>query len=138
MQGKVFAVTGAGSGIGRATAVRLAELGAQGIAISDVNEAALEETKAQCMQPDSILVITKYIRGLLFQGSQYQARVTLKKVDVAEIEEVDSWIKEVVQDHGKLDGAANVAGLAGGEGQVTEDIVRAVHLFNHPISRSTI
>ena len=40
MQGKVFAVTEAGSGIGRATAVRLAELGAQCIAISDLNETA--------------------------------------------------------------------------------------------------
>ncbi|KAI1627035.1 putative short chain dehydrogenase/ reductase [Exophiala viscosa] len=104
MEGKVFAVTGAGSGIGRATAVRLAKLGALGIAISDVDEAALEDTKAQCIQ--------------------YPTRVTLKKVDVANIEAVDSWINEVLKDHGRLDGAANVAGIAGGEGQVTEDIVQ--------------
>jgi NAD(P)-dependent dehydrogenase (short-subunit alcohol dehydrogenase family) len=49
----------------------------------------------------------------------------LKRLDVSKIEDVNSWIKEVVQDHGRLDGAANIAGMAGGEGQVTEDIVRA-------------
>jgi NAD(P)-dependent dehydrogenase (short-subunit alcohol dehydrogenase family) len=48
MEGKVFAVTGAGSGIGRATAIRLAQLGAQGIAISDVDEAGLRETESLC------------------------------------------------------------------------------------------
>ncbi|KAH0834431.1 Levodione reductase [Fonsecaea pedrosoi] len=104
MQGKVFAVTGAGSGIGRATAVRLAELGAQGVAISDVNEAMLEETRQQC--------------------SPYATKVTVKKVDVANIDEVDQWIHDVVRDHGRLDGAANVAGIAGGEGQITEEIVQ--------------
>ncbi|KAK5047272.1 hypothetical protein LTR84_006794 [Exophiala bonariae] len=108
MRGKVFAVTGAGSGIGRATAVRLAELGARGIAISDIDELALEETKVQCLH-GSIQAVVK---------------VTVKKVDVAKIEEVNSWINEVMQDHGKLDGAANVAGLAGGSGQETEDIVQ--------------
>jgi len=97
-------VTGAGSGIGRATTVRLAELGAQGIAISDVNETALEETKALC--------------------SRYPARVTLKRVDVSKVDEVDTWIDEVVRDHGRLDGAANVAGVAGGQGQLTEDVVQ--------------
>lgn len=45
MKGRFYAVTGAGSGIGRATTIRLAELGAAGVAISDVDEKGLEETK---------------------------------------------------------------------------------------------
>jgi NAD(P)-dependent dehydrogenase (short-subunit alcohol dehydrogenase family) len=40
----VAVVTGAASGIGRALAVRLAEEGAAGLAIADVNEAGLDET----------------------------------------------------------------------------------------------
>lgn len=42
---------------------------------------------------------------------------------MSKIENVDSWIAETVRDHGRLDGAANVAGVAGGDGEVTEDIV---------------
>jgi NAD(P)-dependent dehydrogenase (short-subunit alcohol dehydrogenase family) len=49
MEGKVYAVTGGASGIGQAVVVRLAELGARGIAISDVNLAGLEKTKQLCM-----------------------------------------------------------------------------------------
>lgn len=49
MRGKVFTVTGGASGIGKATSVRLAELGASGISISDVDEAGLEQTKKLCM-----------------------------------------------------------------------------------------
>ncbi len=48
MEGKIFVVTGAGSGIGRATTIRLAELGAAGIAISDIDQAGLDETRASC------------------------------------------------------------------------------------------
>ena len=73
------------------------------------------------------------------QGSQYQAKITSKKVDVSKVAEVESWIGEVIEDHGKLDGAANIAGIAGGEGQITEDIVRTGRPLQHstpPVSSS--
>jgi NAD(P)-dependent dehydrogenase (short-subunit alcohol dehydrogenase family) len=71
------------------------------------------------------------------EGSQYPAKITLKRVDVAKVDEVDTWINEVVQDHGRLDGAANVAGMAGGEGQLTEDVVRVDQIpgpSTHPLT----
>jgi NAD(P)-dependent dehydrogenase (short-subunit alcohol dehydrogenase family) len=49
LKGRVYAVTGAASGIGRAVAIRLIELGAAGLAIADINEKGLEETKNMCM-----------------------------------------------------------------------------------------
>lgn len=49
MKGRVYSVTGAASGIGQAVVLRLAKLGARGIAISDVNLDGLEQTKKLCM-----------------------------------------------------------------------------------------
>jgi hypothetical protein len=48
VKGKVFTVSGAASGIGQATAIRLAELGARAISISDINLVGLEATKDTC------------------------------------------------------------------------------------------
>ena len=48
MKGKICVVTGAGSGIGQATAVVLARQEAASIALCDVDEKGLEETKNLC------------------------------------------------------------------------------------------
>lgn len=45
MEGKIYAITGAGSGIGRSTALRCAELGASGLTLCDLSIEGLEVTK---------------------------------------------------------------------------------------------
>ncbi|KIX91936.1 uncharacterized protein Z520_12325 [Fonsecaea multimorphosa CBS 102226] len=89
LQGKVIAVTGAASGIGLATAQVLATRGAI-VALGDINKDAVESAAAS------------------LPGDKHIA----SKVDVTSNEQVEGWIKDIVQRFGKLDGAANVAGLA--------------------------
>ncbi len=97
MRDKVFAVTGGASGIGLATAKMLAERGAI-VCIADVNLQAIEDAK------------------LYFQA-QYQElcaeRFAFNKVDVSKRDDVDGWISDIVALFGRLDGAANVAGVIG-------------------------
>jgi NAD(P)-dependent dehydrogenase (short-subunit alcohol dehydrogenase family) len=45
MKGKFYSITGAGSGIGRATAIRCVQLGAAGLTLCDLSMDGLEETK---------------------------------------------------------------------------------------------
>ncbi|POR38191.1 Short chain dehydrogenase/reductase family oxidoreductase, putative [Tolypocladium paradoxum] len=100
LNGRVYTVTGAASGIGQAVAVRMAELGAAGLALSDVNMSGLEKTKQMCLDVGNL-------------------KITLTKVDVSDSKRVEDWVTAVVKDFGRLDGAANVAGIAGGEGETT-------------------
>lgn len=90
-ENKVAAITGAGSGIGRALAV---ELGRQkcDVALSDVDEQGLLETVEQ-------------VRGL-------GVHVTSQRVDVAEREAVHAWADQVVNEHGKANLIFNNAGVA--------------------------
>lgn len=91
-ENKVAAITGAGSGIGRATAILLAEQGCH-LALSDVDEKGLEETVRQ-------------IQGV---------KCTAQRVDVADREAVYQWADQVVSDHGKVNIIMNNAGVALGD-----------------------
>jgi NAD(P)-dependent dehydrogenase (short-subunit alcohol dehydrogenase family) len=100
---KVAAITGAGSGIGRALSVALAKAGAH-LALSDINAATLEETAQQA-------------RAL-------GARVTTTVLDVSKREAVYAWADSVVKDHGRANLVFNSAGVAVGsliEGVSYED-----------------
>lgn len=59
-------------------------------------------------------------------GTKLGAQVATRIVDVRKAEEVTSWIKDTVTEFGKLDGAANVAGVAAAEdgGSTVETMVQ--------------
>jgi NAD(P)-dependent dehydrogenase (short-subunit alcohol dehydrogenase family) len=98
LQGKVVAITGAGGGIGAATARECAARGASGLALSDIN-------------PTQLAAVVKEIQDL-----SKGVDVVGTAVDVADSDQVDAWITQTVQHFGRLDGAANVAGVEGPRG----------------------
>jgi short-subunit dehydrogenase len=89
--GKVAAITGAGSGMGRTLALSLARRGCS-VAISDVDDAGLGETAAL--------------------AAKHPVKVTSKRVDVAKREQMYAWADEVIRDHGKCHLIFNNAGVS--------------------------
>ncbi|KAL6897568.1 hypothetical protein GGI43DRAFT_409402 [Trichoderma evansii] len=92
LKGKVFAITGGASGIGLATAQVLSRRGAT-VCIADVDPEAMKAAE------------------VYFTSLEVPHMVT--RVDVSKRKEVDAWIESIVKAHGRLDGAANVAGVIG-------------------------
>ena len=90
--GKVAAVTGAGSGIGRALAVELAARGCH-VALSDVDRAGLAETVTLAERAGAV-------------------KVSAAHVDVADREAVETWAADVVAEHGRVNLVFNNAGVA--------------------------
>ncbi len=90
--GKVIAVTGAGSGIGLATAQYLAVRGAS-LSLADV-------------QPDGLAAAVAQIKATCPATMVHTA-----VVDVHNAEEVRAWISATVKELGALHGAANLAGV---------------------------
>ena len=89
--GRVAAVTGAASGIGRALGVELARRGAH-VALSDVDGPGLADTVTRC------------------EG--FGVKVTSAEVDVADRAAVFGWADQVVAEHGTVHLIANNAGVA--------------------------
>lgn len=90
--GKVALVTGAGSGIGRASALAFATLGARTV-VSDVAPEGGEAT----------------VRTIRDSGGE----ATFIPADVSRPEEVAALVRGVVERYGRLDCAHNNAGIAG-------------------------
>ena len=90
IKNKVLAVTGAGSGIGRALVLQLVQQGAS-IAALDINEDALNETKD-------------------LAGAK-KDRVSIHKVDVTDKYAVEAIPGDVLEYHGAVDGLINNAGI---------------------------
>jgi NAD(P)-dependent dehydrogenase (short-subunit alcohol dehydrogenase family) len=111
--GKVALVTGAGSGIGRATALAFARHGAK-VVVADLAEAAGEETAAlaRAENTDALFV----------------------RADVGQRAEVEAMVRAVVDQYGRLDFAFNNAGISGVQAPIADypeevwDQVLAVNL----------
>lgn len=92
--GRVAAITGAGSGIGRELAKKLASLGCN-LALSDISLERLAETKAMIAAEQGTAI-----------------HITTTEVDVADKAAVIAWAKQVNSEHGKVNFIFNNAGVA--------------------------
>lgn len=100
---KVIVITGAASGMGLETARLFASKGAK-LSLADVQEKPLKDLETELSQA----------------GAQVMAMV----VDVSNRKSVEDWIAKTVEKFGKLDGAANLAGVIGKQNNIAgiEDI----------------
>lgn len=92
LEGQVAVITGAGSGIGRATATRFANEGAR-LVLADLNEEGLQQTLS------------------LIEAQGHEA--VIKKTDVAVEAEVKELIELALRSHSRIDIVCNIAGITG-------------------------
>ena len=113
--GQIVIVTGAASGIGRASAELIAKRGANVICL-DLNQVGLQE------------VVSKI--------KSNAGKATAKVLDISNQEQVFKIIAEIKKENGQIDALINCAGLAGPTTDFVEDIkwpdyekVLAINLF---------
>ncbi|WP_078592989.1 glucose 1-dehydrogenase [Evansella clarkii] len=100
-ESKTVIITGGGSGLGRAAAVRVAEEGAN-LVLVDLNKEALEESQKEILE------------------AVPEAQVELVEANVAKEEDVKNYVQYTKEKFGRIDGFFNNAGIEGKQ-NLTED-----------------
>ncbi|EXJ85087.1 hypothetical protein A1O3_05762 [Capronia epimyces CBS 606.96] len=95
-------ITGAASGIGKATAFSFARHGVKALAIADLNASAIKDVSAE------------------IKKSFPQVEVLPLQLNVADEKQVDSAIAQAVSQFGRIDYAVNNAGIGGALAQSTD------------------
>ena len=100
LKDKVVVITGAGSGIGKATAKLFGKHGAQ-VVVSDVNPDAARKVADEILMEDG--------------------KASTQTTDVTQPEHVESLIESTIEKYGKLDVLVNNAGIGGKQQAKTAD-----------------
>ena len=101
LEKKVIVITGAGMGLGMATALEAAKNGAS-LSLVDYNEKALQDAKKQ---------IQKEVPG---------SKVLTVTADVSQEDGVKNYVDVTVKEYGRIDGFYNNAGIEGKQASLTE------------------
>lgn len=91
---KVVIITGAGSGLGQASALQIAKEGGR-LTLVDLNQEGLEKTKSRILEEVP------------------EADILLVTADVSKEENVKNYVEQTVQQYGRIDGFFNNAGIEG-------------------------